>query len=94
MASTDKNEVKNNNTDTLLLQRPCKKEAAMNVYDLPTNEKIVRYLHAALGFPTKATMLNAIRKGWLVGWPGLTKENVNANFPESNETQDGHMKQQ
>ena len=66
----------------------------MNVYDLPTTEKIVRYLHAALGFPTKATVLLAIRKDWLIGWPSLTTENTNAYFPESNKTQDGHMKQQ
>ena len=39
-------------------------------------------------------MLKAIRNKWLVGWPGLTLKSVNAFFPESNETQKGHMKQQ
>ena len=89
-----KDKVENENTDTLILQRPLPTEAALSVYDLPSTEKIVRYLHAALGFPTKATMLKAIRNGWLVGWPGLTIESVNAFFPESNETQQGHMKSQ
>ena len=59
----------NENTDTLLIQRPVPGDPCQNVYELPTTEKVVRYLHAALGFPTKATMLKAIRNKWLVGWP-------------------------
>ena len=89
-----KDEVKNENTDTLLLQRPAIDEAVSNIYDLPSTEKVIRYLHAVLGFPTKATMLRAIRNKWLVGWPGLTVAAVNKWFPESDETQAGHMKQQ
>ena len=77
-----------------LLRRPMPEHACQNVYELPTTEKTVRYLHASLGFPTKATMLKAIRNKWLVGWPGLTIESVNTFFPESDETQKGHMKQQ
>ena len=30
-------------------------ETAMNVYELPSTREVVRFLHAALGFPTKAT---------------------------------------
>ena len=89
-----KEKVTNENTDTLLLQRPVQAEAVSNVHDLPTTEKVIKYLHAALGFPTKLTMLKAIRNGWLVGWPGLTAAAVNKWFPESDETQAGHMKQQ
>ena len=54
---------------------------------------MVSYLHAALGFPTKSTMLKAARSGWLIGWPGLTMQNIEAWFPEANKTQDGRMKQ-
>ena len=89
-----KENCKNQNTDTLLIQRPMPSEACQNVYELPSTEKVITYLHAALGFPTKATMLKAIRKKWLVGWPGLTVESVNAHFPESDVTQKGHMRQQ
>ncbi len=64
------------------------------MYELPSTEQVVKYLHAALGFPTKSTMLNAVSKNWLVGWPGLTVESVNKSFPEFNATQKGHMKQQ
>lgn len=68
-------------------------EAAMNVYELPSTKEVIRFLHAALGFPTKATLLTAIRNGNLVTFPGLTADNVNKHFPESDETQKGHMKQ-
>ncbi|KAL7476096.1 hypothetical protein ACHAW6_001977, partial [Cyclotella cf. meneghiniana] len=34
-----------------------------NVYDLPSTTHLIQYLHAALGFPTKNTLLAAIRNG-------------------------------
>ncbi len=67
-------------------------ESAMSVYELPSTKEVVRFLHAALGFPTKATLLTAIRHGNLVTFPGLTTANVSKHFPESDETQKGHMK--
>ena len=68
-------------------------EAAMNVYNLPSTKEVVRFLHAALGFPTEPTLLTAARKGNLVTFPGLTPENITKHFPESDETQKGHMRQ-
>ena len=64
-----------------------------NIYDLPSTAHSVRYLHAALGFPTKNTLLAAICNGNLTTFPGLTSTNVMKHFPESDETQKGHMKQ-
>ena len=78
----------------LLDQRPNIKEALHNVYDLPSIEPAIRYLHAAAGFPTKATWLKAIRKGNYLTWPLLTVKNVHKFFPESEETQHGHMRGQ
>ena len=89
-----KDDVKNPNTDTLLIDRPLLKQAVNNVYELASTEKQIRYLHAALGFPTKATLLKAIRKKFLTSWPGLTTKAVNEFFPDSTETQKGHMKRQ
>ncbi|KAL7477640.1 hypothetical protein ACHAWX_000099, partial [Stephanocyclus meneghinianus] len=63
------------------------------VYKLPSTTKIVKFLHAELGFPTKSTMLAPARKGNLVMFPGLSPENVSRFFPESEETQKGHMRQ-
>eukprot|EP00804_Cyclotella_cryptica_P014407 CCRYP_004762-RA/>CCRYP_004762-RA protein AED:0.30 eAED:0.26 QI:0/0/0/1/1/1/4/0/702 len=64
-----------------------------NVYDLPSTTHTIRYLQAALGFPTKNTLLAAIRNGNLTTFPGLTAANAMKHFPESDETQKGHMKQ-
>ncbi len=52
------------------------------------------YLHAALGFPTKETLLAVTRAGFLTSWPGLTVTAINKHFPESVDTQKGHMKHQ
>ena len=75
----------------------CKKvsvtEVAGSVYDLPSTEAIIRYLHASLGFPTKNTLLRAIKHGSLSSFPGLTASAVTKYFPESDETQKGHMRQ-
>ena len=37
--------------------------AAQNAYDLPSLEALVRYMHAAAGFPVKSTWIKAIKKG-------------------------------
>ena len=65
-----------------------------NVYELPSIEQTIRYLHAAAGFPTKTTWLKAIRKGNYNTWPLITVKNVNTHFPELEETQQGHMRRQ
>ena len=62
--------VVNNNTDTILCdrppteflpQRPPPTDAVFNVYELKTQPELVRYHHAAAGFPTKPTWLTAIK---------------------------------
>ncbi len=69
-------------------------EAAHNLFELPSLRESIRYLHASLGFPVKSTWLKAIRAGNFAGWPLVTVENVNKYFPESDETQMGHLNQQ
>eukprot|EP00804_Cyclotella_cryptica_P018370 CCRYP_015487-RA/>CCRYP_015487-RA protein AED:0.13 eAED:0.11 QI:0/0/0/1/0/0.5/2/0/1281 len=68
-------------------------ERANNVFDLPSTQEVIRFLHASLGFPTKQTLLAAIRNKHLTTFPGLTVEAVNKHFPDSDETQKGHMRQ-
>ena len=65
----------------------------MGVYELPSTKEVVRFLHAALGNPTQATLLTAAQHGNLVTFPGMTPQNILRHFPESDETQKGHMKQ-
>ena len=63
-----------------------------NVYKLPSIERAVRYLHGAAGFPTNTTWLKAIRSRTFVAWPLINVKHVNKYFPESEETQKGHMR--
>jgi hypothetical protein len=69
-------------------------ECIGNVYELPSIEQTIRYLPTAVGFPTKATWLKAIRKGNYSTWPLINVKNVYKHFPQSEETQQGHMRGQ
>ncbi len=62
------------------------------MYSLPSISQVIRYLHAAAGFPTKDSWLKAIANGHYITWPGVTLNNVQKYFPESIETEKGHMK--
>ena len=95
--------VKNLNTDTviinktpseLLSNRPPPKEAINNVYELKSKAEMVRYYHAAAGFLTKPTWIDAIENNFYASWPGLTADAVRKHYPESEETPKGHMKKQ
>ena len=70
---------------------PPPSDSINNVYKLPSIERSVRYLHGAVGFPTKKNWLQGIRKGKYLTWPLITIKNFNKHFPESEETQKGHM---
>ena len=61
-----------NKLSILLDHRPDPKEAINHVYDMPSIQPAIRYLHAAAGFPTKSTWLKAIRNNNYMSWPLLT----------------------
>ena len=61
---------------------------------LPSIDPGICYLCGAVGFPPKATWIKGIRKGNCITWPLLTIKNVNKFFPKSEETQQGHMRNQ
>jgi hypothetical protein len=65
-----------------------------NVFELSSIKPTIRYLHAAVGFPTKQSWLRAIRRGNYYFWPLINLKNVAWHFPESEETQKGHMRGQ
>jgi hypothetical protein len=71
-----------------------RQEYLHNVYELPSIEPTIRYLHGVAGFPTKTSWLKAIRKGNHLSWPLINVKNVAKYFPESEETQKGHMRGQ
>ena len=69
-------------------------ETINNVYELPSLARAVQYLHAIAGFLVKATWLNSISNGNYLTLLILTIHNVNRHFPESEDTQKGHMRNQ
>jgi hypothetical protein len=52
------------------------------------------YIHASLGFPTKAAMLDAASAGRLIGIPFATTTNIRKHYPETKDTPKGHLDQQ
>jgi hypothetical protein len=69
-------------------------DAANAIFDLPNSRQSLMYFHAAAGFPTKETIMDAVRAGNYATWSGLTTTLISKHFPNSNETQKGHMKGQ
>jgi len=79
-------------------RRPSKKakkflRQANSVYDLPSTEEAIKWMHAVCGYPVKSTWIKAIKAGNYVGWPMLTERNVTKYYPETKETPKGHMNQ-
>jgi hypothetical protein len=89
----------NNNTDTIIVNRPPTEflperspptDAIHNIYKLKTQPELVRYYHAAAGFPTKPTWLKAIKNKQYASWPGLSIDAVMRHYPDTEETPKGH----
>ena len=79
----------NNNSD-----KPSTVESIHNVYELPSIEQTIRYIHAEAVFPTKYTWIKSICNGNYLTCPLITVTNVHQHFPESEKTQKGHMQNQ
>jgi hypothetical protein len=63
---------------------------ANKVYDLPSIEQAIKWMHAVCGYPVKLTWLKA---GNYVGWPMLTECNVQKYYPKTTKTAKGHLNQ-
>jgi hypothetical protein len=64
-----------------------------NVYELRNTGALVHYLHKALFSPTKAAMLQAVKDGHLITWPGLTEDAINKHLKLTPATAMGHLNQ-
>ena len=60
---------------------------------MPSVKALIRFLHAADGFPVKSTWLASIRAGNYATWTGLTYENTKTYHLTTAETLKGHMTQ-
>jgi hypothetical protein len=66
---------------------------ANNVYELLNTGALVHYLHKALFSPTKAAILQAVKDGHLINWPGLMENTINKHLKLTPATAMGHMNQ-
>jgi hypothetical protein len=66
---------------------------ANNVYELRNTGALVHYLHKALFSLTKSTMLQAVKDGHLITWPGLTEDAINKHLKLTPATAMGHLNQ-
>ena len=63
------------------------------MYDLPSTDEAVKWMHAVCGYPFKSTWPKAIKAGNFTGWPMLTIHNLSKYYPETTETPKGHLNQ-
>jgi hypothetical protein len=66
---------------------------ADNVYELRNTGALVHYLHQALFSPMKYAMLQAVKDGHLITWPGLTEDAINKHLKLTPATAMCHMNQ-
>jgi hypothetical protein len=66
---------------------------ANNVYELRNTGALVHYLHKALFSPTKSALLQAVKDGHLITWPGLTEDAINKHLKLTPATAMVHMNQ-
>jgi hypothetical protein len=63
------------------------------VYELHNTRALVHYLHKALFSPTKSAMLQAVKDGHLITWPGLMEDAISKHLTLTPATAMGHMNQ-
>ena len=68
-------------------------EQANSIYNLPSTEQAVKWMHGVCGYPVKSTWLKAIKAGNFVRWPILTKHNVSKYYRDTDKIPKGHMNQ-
>ena len=52
----------NKNVVTIIIDRPNPGEAILHIFELPSTENTIKYMHAAAGFPVKETWIRAVEK--------------------------------
>jgi hypothetical protein len=66
---------------------------ANKVYELLNTGALFNYLHKAMFSPTKSAILQAVKNGHLITWPGLTEQEINKHLKMTPATAMGHMNQ-
>ena len=66
---------------------------AHSVYDIPSKEEAIKWMHAVCRYPVNSFCIKAIKAGNCVGWLILDERNVSRYYPETKETPKVHLKQ-
>jgi hypothetical protein len=66
---------------------------AKNVYESHNTGALVHYLHKALFSPTKSALLQAVKDGHLITWPGLMEDVIHKHLKLTPTTAMGHTNQ-
>jgi hypothetical protein len=64
-----------------------------NVYELRSTGALVHYLHKSLFSPTKSALLQAVKDGHLITWPGLMEDAIHKHLKLTPLTATGHTNQ-
>ena len=59
------------------------------VYDLPSTEEAITWMHAVCGYPDKPTWIKAVKAGNFMGWTMLNGRNVKNTIRKKMITQRG-----
>ena len=65
---------------------------ANSIYNLPSTEQAIKWMHTICGYLVKSMWLKAIKAGNYVGWLMLTERNIQKYYPEATKTAKGHLK--
>jgi hypothetical protein len=66
---------------------------ANNMYELRSTGALINYLNKALFSPTTSALLQAVKDGHLITWPGLTEDTIHRHLKLTPATAMGHMNQ-
>jgi hypothetical protein len=66
---------------------------ANTVYELRNTGALVHYLHKSLFSPKKFALLQAVKNGHIITWPGLTEDTIHKHLKLMLATFTGHMSQ-
>jgi hypothetical protein len=64
-----------------------------NIYELHNTGALFNYLQKSMSSPTNSALHQAVKRGHLTTWPGLTEDAINKNLRMTPATEMGHMNQ-
>ena len=80
-----KDTILNKNTDTIIIDRPNPGEAILHIFELPSTENTIKYMHAAARFPVKETGIRALQAGNYTTWSGLSVKSMRKYYSDGAE---------